>query len=104
VNGRSAATDRAIIDFVFVTTSDSTYTMTFASGQKVTGRIVSIAGDSIVVEAGPYPSVLRKGVQVRTTSTLRLQDGKLVGTTTARYSSKGADSVLIVRTEGTRKP
>jgi hypothetical protein len=104
VKGRNAANDSALVDFDFATSSESTFTMTFANGQKVNGRIVSIAGDSIVIEAGPYPSVLRKGVQVRTTGTLRLQDGRLVGTTTARYNTKRADSVVMLRTEGTRKP
>ena len=52
--------------------------------------------------AGPYESVLRKGVQVKTTTVFRLQDGKLVGTTVAHYTTKGADSVRNLRAEGTR--
>jgi hypothetical protein len=67
-------------------------------------RVVAVAGDSIVTDAGPYESVLRPGVQVSVHSVLRLQDGKLVGTSTARYSSSGADSVVTLRTEGTRAP
>jgi hypothetical protein len=34
----------------------------------------------------------------------RMQDGKLVGLTTARYDTKGADSVLQLRGTGTRMP
>jgi hypothetical protein len=34
---------------------------------------------------------------------LRLQDGKLVGTTTAHYAKSGADSVLVLKTEGTKQ-
>ena len=60
-------------------------------------------GDSIVADAGPYESVLRKGVKVTTHSVFRLQDGKLVGTTVARYTTKGADSVRNLRSEGTRE-
>jgi hypothetical protein len=63
---------------------------------------VEASGDSILTEAGPYESVLRKGVQVTTTSVMRMVDGKLVGTTTAHYASKGADSVRSLRVEGTR--
>jgi hypothetical protein len=63
---------------------------------------VTVDGDSIMTEAGPYQSVRRKGVQVRTNSVMRLQGGTLVGTTTARYNVKTADSVLVLNTTGTR--
>jgi acyl-CoA thioesterase len=55
-------------------------------------------------EAGPFESVLRKGVQVSTKQVSRLQDGKLVGTTVARYAVSGPDTVRRLRFEGTRKP
>lgn len=64
---------------------------------------VTVSGDSIITEAGPYESVLQKGVQVTTNSVIRLKDGKLVGTTIAHYAS-GADTVRLLRTEGTRNP
>jgi hypothetical protein len=57
-----------------------------------------------VSEAGPFESVLRKGVQVNTQVVSRLQGGKLVGVTTARYDVKGADSVTRLNFEGTRAP
>ena len=65
---------------------------------------VSTSGDSIVTEAGPYESVLRKGTQVTTNSVLRLKDGKLVGTTVAHYKTTGADTVRMLRVEGTKNP
>jgi hypothetical protein len=63
---------------------------------------VTVDGDSVMTAAGPYESVLRKGVQVTTDGVLRMQGGKLVGTTVARYQSAGADSVVRLRTEMTR--
>jgi hypothetical protein len=39
-----------------------------------------------------------------TEGSLRMQNGKLVGTTIAHYSKAGADSVLRLCTEGTRMP
>jgi hypothetical protein len=63
---------------------------------------VTVAGDSVVVESDPYPSVMRKGVTVKTTGVFRLQDGNLVGQNTAHYSVKTADSVLVLNTTGTR--
>jgi hypothetical protein len=67
-------------------------------------RVVAVGGDSIITEAGPYESALRKGVQVRARMVLRLQEGKLVGTTEARYIKSGGDSVAHRPTEGTRAP
>jgi len=60
-------------------------------------------GDSVTADAGPYESVLRKGLKVTTHSVFRLQDGKLIGTTVAHYATKGADSVRNLRSEGTRE-
>jgi hypothetical protein len=38
-----------------------------------------------------------------TESVFRLQNGKLVGTTTAHYTKSGADSVLVLKSEGTKQ-
>jgi hypothetical protein len=85
------------------TTSDTTgWTMTFP-GRKPVALHVRTDGDSVIASSAPYESVRRKGVQVTTTSVFRLQDGKLQGMTTAHYS-KGADSVLHLRSEGTKAP
>ena len=62
----------------------------------------SVGGDSLITDGGPYPSALRKGVQVTTHTVWRLQGGKLIGTTVAHYSVKTADSVRTLHTEGTR--
>ncbi len=63
---------------------------------------VSVSGDSIMIDAGPYPSVRRKGVQVTTNTVTRLQGGSLVGSSTAHYKVKSADSVLTLNSTGTR--
>ncbi|HEY0529055.1 MAG TPA: hypothetical protein VGD02_09515, partial [Gemmatimonadaceae bacterium] len=62
----------------------------------------TVTGDSVQISAGPYESVRRKGVQVTTDGYMRLSNGKLVGSTTAHYAVKTADSVLVLTTEGTR--
>jgi hypothetical protein len=96
--------DSTLVTYELNATGDPTGWTLVLPGQKpVAVRVVEVAGDSIVTEAGPYPSVLRKGATVSTRSVSRLKDGKLVGTSTAHYSTKGADSVAYVRTEGTRK-
>jgi glucose/arabinose dehydrogenase len=64
----------------------------------------SVSGDSIIVDAGPYESVRRAGVQVTTHGVFRLEGDRLIGTTVAHYTTADADSVLRLDVEGTRAP
>lgn len=93
--------------YVLNATANTTgWTITFADRpqQPVALRVVAVEGDSIVTEAGPFASVRRQGVQVTTRNVFRRDGDRLVGSTRARYASTGADTVLILRTEGTRAP
>jgi hypothetical protein len=94
------------ITYDLATTEDgSGWTLKFPGRDPMPLRVVATEGDSIVWEAGPFESVVRKGVQVRVSRTVaRLQDGKLVGRTTATYEGQGADSVAHLTLEGTRAP
>jgi hypothetical protein len=83
------------------TNNTSGWTITFPRRTPIPMRVRTDA-DSIIAEAGPFESVRRKGVQVNTNGVMRLQDGNLVGTTTAHYIVKTADSVLTLTTTGTR--
>ena len=67
-------------------------------------RVLAVAGDSVVLQTGPYESARRAGVQTTTTTTLRMMGDSLVGTSVARYQTTGADSVLTLRSSGTRAP
>lgn len=94
--------DKTPTTFVLTATADNTgWTLIYPNRPPVKTRI-TIAGDSIVSESEPYQSVRRKGVQVRTSTVLRLAGDTLVGTTVARYTTKGADSVLNLRVSGKR--
>jgi hypothetical protein len=84
------------------TADTSGWTMTGPNKKPIPVRVVAAAGDSLVTEAGPYESFVRKGVQVTTRTVYRLQGDKLVGTTEARYKIGGRDSVAQRRNEGTR--
>ena len=86
------------------TANTSGWTLTGPNRKPIPVRVIAVAGDSIVTEAGPFESFIRKGVQVTTRAVYRLQGGKLVGTTEARYATKGGDSVAQRPTEGTRAP
>lgn len=95
----------AVVESELTATADTSgWTLTLPNRKPVPVRVVAVGGDSIVTEAGPFESVLRKGVQVRTRAVYRLQDGKLVGTTEARYATSAGDSVAHRPTEGTRAP
>jgi hypothetical protein len=85
------------------TSTTDGWTMTLP-GRDPMPVMISVSGDSVMSTVGPFESVLRKGVQVTTTGVMRLVDGKMVGTTIARYAVAGADSVTRLRTEGTKNP
>lgn len=103
VNTMREGSDSVIVTSeIMATTTTDGWTITLPNRPPVALR-VQISGDSVMMEAGPYESVLRPGVQVSTATVSRLVDGKLVGMTTAHYSA-GPDSVVRLRTEGTRKP
>jgi hypothetical protein len=88
---------------ITATANTSGWTVTFPGRAPVPMRI-TVDGDSIMSEAGPYASVRRKGLQVTTNGVMRLQGGNLVGRTTAHFQTKAADSVLVLNTTGTRAP
>jgi hypothetical protein len=94
--------DSPLVKYELVATGDTTgWTFNFPKRKPVPAH-VAVGGDSIVIDAGPYESVLRKGVQVTTHGVARLQGGKLVGTTVAHYATHGPDSLRNLRFEGTR--
>ena len=88
---------------ITATATTSGWTITFPGRAPIPMK-VSVDADSIMTEAGPYPSVRRKGVQVSTNGVMRLQGGSLVGNTTAHFKVKTPDSVLVLSTTGTRAP
>jgi hypothetical protein len=96
--------DTSATTYVLTATADTTgWMITFPSGVKVPVH-VTVSGDSVIQKTGVFPSQRRKGVKVMTEGSFKLQNGKMVGTTTAHYMKAGADSVLRLHTEGTKTP
>ena len=98
--------DSTLTTHVLTATADPAgWSFVQANGEKVAVRNVTLAGDSITGVAGPFSSGVRSGMRVRELQTVyRMQDGKLVGVTTARYEkAAGADSVRQFRLEGTKQ-
>lgn len=79
------------------------WTIVFPGRDPIPTR-VAVLRSRIIIEAGPYQSVLRPGVEVRTQGTLQLQGDSLVGNTIARYGTTSSDSLLRVRVVGRRVP
>jgi hypothetical protein len=104
VRSMAEGTDSVLVTYTMTGTAMADGWTITLPGREPQAAAVSVSGDSAMTTAGPFESVLRKGVQVTTTGVLRLMDGKLVGTTVAHYMNAGADSVLRMRVEGTRNP
>ena len=105
VHSTVEGSERTAVSYDMVATADrSGWSINFPGRKPIPVRIVAVEGDSVVSEAGPFESVLRKGVQVNTRVVSRLKDGKLVGTTTARYQVSGPDTLARLTFEGTRAP
>lgn len=85
------------------TAADTGWAVMLPNRPSMTPRVM-FSGDSVVIDLGPFESVLRKGVQVTSHSVSRLQGGMLVGMTTAHYATTTGDSVVMLRTRGTRVP
>ena len=65
-------------------------------------RILAAGGDSVVMEVGPYASILRPGVQVTTRSVTHFKGDNSWGTFQANYANAYRD-VLKGKTSATRK-
>jgi len=103
IRSKLDGTDKVITYDLVASGDGSSWTVNFPGRDPIPARVVATGGDSVVWESGPFESVIRKGVTVKTSRvTAHLQNGKLTGTTTALYDAGGADSVAHLTVEGTR--
>ena len=94
--------DSVLVTSTLVATADTAgWTLTLAN-RKPFALSITVSGDSVMASSPEYESALRKGVKVRTTSVYHLVGGELIGATTAHYKVTGPDSVLMLRTIGTK--
>jgi hypothetical protein len=101
---KSPAGDTTLVTAELTITADPAGWTILLPGRPAMPVRVTVSGDSVLTATGPYESVLRKGVQVTTDGVLRMSNGRLVGTTTAHYTTTGPDSVRQLVVEATRKP
>lgn len=97
------ASDSTVTSYQLTATADTAgWFMSFPDRDPIPLRVVAVDGDSIVVDAGPYASILRAGVQVSTRTVLRFRNNRLNGSTVAHYVTSSADSVVNLRSRGRR--
>jgi hypothetical protein len=105
VKAMNEARDTTLLTYELYATADTSgWTITFPNRKAIPAHVMATGGDSLVIDAGPYESALRKGVQVTTHGVLRLQGGTLAGLTVAHYKTAKPDSVRRIAIEGTRTP
>jgi hypothetical protein len=94
--------DSVLITTTVIATADGKgNTMQFPNHEPIPVRVVAVGGDSVVTEAGPYPSALRPGQTVTLLRSIGHYKGDaLTGTFEARYSS---GDVVKGKAVGTRK-
>lgn len=104
VTSRGQSPDTSVVTYELNATGDTTgWTITYPNRPAVPVRVISVEGDSIVTETGPFTSVRRANIPVTTRTTYRWENGQLVGTTVAHYAVKGPDTVRVFVIEGAKK-
>jgi hypothetical protein len=81
--------DSVVTTSVLAATTDGKgWTLKLANGDSVPVRVIATGGDSMVTEAGPFPSVLRPGQTVTKLRTIgHFKGNQMTGTLEAHYSS-----------------
>jgi hypothetical protein len=67
--------------------SDGTATVQFPKRPPIESRTLTMGGDSVVSEVGPYQSILRPGVMVTTQTIAHVKGNDMTGTFVAVYST-----------------
>jgi hypothetical protein len=95
--------DSTLTSYVLDAKADTAgWTFQFPTGAPIAMHITSMAGDSIVTEAGPFDSRLQKNVKVHSIVTWRLRDGKLSGAIVSHYDTKPPTTRNLIA-DGTRQ-
>jgi hypothetical protein len=97
--------DTVVSTYVLNTTDSANWTLTFPNRQPIPMRITGRSGDTLMTSAGPFESSVRKDKAQTTVNTSTwLDNGTLKSKIMAHYAGvAGPDSVVPLRSEGTRK-
>ncbi|HVF39778.1 MAG TPA: hypothetical protein VM939_07750, partial [Gemmatimonadaceae bacterium] len=87
--------DTLLLSYTMQGTGERTgWVLNLPNREPMQGRVLHLDNDSVVVENGPYSSVLRKDMMVSTRSTMRVEGDRLTGKTIATYKTKAGDSLV----------
>lgn len=104
VTSKGESGDTSVVEYELNATGDTTgWTITYPNRAAVPMRVISVSGDSIVTETGPFTSVRRSGTPVTTRTTYRWENGQLVGRTVAHYKVTGPDTVRVFILSGVKR-
>lgn len=93
--------DSVVVTYVLhATSTEQGWTIRFPKRTAIPVRIVTMGGDSVVADAGPYASVLRASVTVTTRTITHIKGNTLSGTASAKYAN---GDVLALKISGTRE-
>jgi len=102
-NGKSmiGAKDSVITTYVLTIAADGkSGTLTYPDHDPIELRVVAMGGDSLVTEAGPYPSILRPGQTVTLLRTVaRVKGNNMTGMYQVTF---GNGDVVRGKTQATR--
>jgi hypothetical protein len=99
-----ATNDSVLTTYTLVVKADTAGWVMTLPKRKPIPLHVAILADSVMLRSPQYQSVLRKGLMVNTTSVMRVSGDKLVGNSVAHYAITTPDSVLELRSVGTKAP
>jgi len=96
--------DSVVATGVLIATSDTKgWTMTFSKSKPIPLRVLLEAGDSVVTEGGPYPSVSRPGETVtKLTIVAHVKGNQMTGTFEAHYDKSGTVRGKLAGTKKTK--
>lgn len=97
------AGDSVLVTYDIFATNDITgWTLTFPGRAPIPVRVIEVAGDSVMIDAGPYDSALQHGVTVSTRFDMKLEGDRLTGLITAIYNMPQGQTTVPLRVEGAR--
>jgi hypothetical protein len=96
----AAGNDTTVNSELVATATRKGWVTNLAGRDAIPTRVVAVAGDSVVLSAGPYESILRAGQQVRLRETLHFKGDDASGTMVAHYSN---GAVVKGSVKGSRK-
>ena len=89
-NGKSmkGKTDSVITQLTTTYKADKTITITFPKRKPVAAKLIAMAGDSVIIETEPYPSLTRPGHKTSVRMVSHVANHKMWGTFRATYDDK----------------